>query len=238
MKTAAKITVLLLILITSTSCMFDGFGIQGDGNVVSEDRKVSSDFNEIKVSQGIQLYLTQGNDVDLSVEVDENLLDLLVTEVKGDVLHVYFDKNVSRATKNVYLTATKINSIRTSSGAHVKGENTIKTKSITLRSSSGSSIKLDLNADDVDSSTSSGANMRLSGTTYSFDGSASSGSRIDADRLKSEVSKVDVSSGANIDVYASEKITAHASSGGDIDYSGNPKTVNKSKSSGGSISKN
>ncbi|PHR74107.1 MAG: DUF2807 domain-containing protein [Lutibacter sp.] len=233
-----KITILLLILITTTSCMFDGFGIQGNGNVVTEDRNISSDFTAIKVSQGIQVHLTQGSDVDLSVEADENIIDLLVTEIDGGVLKIYFDKNVNRATRNIYLTATNINSIRTSSGAHVKGENTIETTSITLRASSGSGINLDLIADNVSSDVSSGANMRLSGTTQTFDGDASSGSHIKATNLKSEISKVDVSSGASIDVYASKKITAHASSGGDIDYSGNPETVSKSKSSGGSISKN
>jgi len=237
MKTT-KITVLLLILITATSCMFDGFGIQGNGNVVTEDRNISSDFTAIKVSQGIQVYLTQGTDVDVSVEADENIMDLLVTEVEGDVLKIYFDKNVNRATKNVYLTVVNINSIKTSSGAHVKGKNTIKTTSITLKSSSGSGLNLDLIADNVDCDTSSGANMKLSGTTQTFDGDASSGSHIKANDLKSEISKSDVSSGASIRVYASEKITASASSGGSIDFYGNPKTVSKSKSSGGSISKN
>ena len=236
MKT--KITVLLLILITTTSCIFDGFGIQGNGEVTTEDRNISSDFTAIKVSQGIQVYLTQGNDIDLSVEADENIMDLLVTEVEGETLKIYFDKNVSRATKNIYLTAKDINKIKTSSGARVKGENTLKTNSLTLNSSSGSSISLDLVADSVESDTSSGASMKLSGTTNDFDGDASSGSHINASNLESEISRVDVSSGANIDVFASEKITAHASSGGDIDYSGNPKTVSKSKSSGGSISKN
>ncbi|MCF6280443.1 MAG: DUF2807 domain-containing protein [Flavobacteriaceae bacterium] len=236
MKT--KITVLLLILITATSCMVGGFGIQGNGDVISEDRNISSDFTAIKVSQGIQVYLTQGNNVDLSVEADENIMDLLVTEVEGDVLKIYFDKNVNRATKNVYLTAVDINNIKTSSGAHVKGKGVIKTTSLTLNSSSGSGLNLEINADNVDCNTSSGANMKLSGTTQTFDGNASSGSHIKANNLKSEISKSDVSSGASIRVHASEKITASASSGGSIDFYGNPKTVSKSKSSGGSISKN
>ena len=97
MKT--KITVLLLILITTTSCMFDGFGIQGNGNVVTEDRTISSDFTEIKVSQGIQVHLRQGTKIDLSVEADDNIIDLIVTEIEGDVLKIYLDKNVNRATK-------------------------------------------------------------------------------------------------------------------------------------------
>lgn len=236
MKT--KITVLLLVLITATSCMFDGFGIQGNGNVVTEDRNISSDFTAIKVSQGIQVHLTQGTDADLSVEADDNIIDLIVTEIEGDVLKIYLDKNVNRATKNVYLTAVNINSIKTSSGGHVKGKNTINTTSLTLNSSSGSGIDLELVANNVNSNTSSGANMKLSGTTQTFDGDASSGSHIKANNLKSEISTSEVSSGASIRVYASEKITASASSGGSIDFYGNPKTVSKSKSSGGSISKN
>ena len=100
---ATKIAILALLLITTTSCMFDGFGIQGNRNVVTEDRKVTADFTAIKVSQGINVYLTQGNDIDISVEADENIIDLLVTEVQGDVLKIYFDKNVSRAkARNVY----------------------------------------------------------------------------------------------------------------------------------------
>ena len=233
-----KIAVLLLILISTTSCMFNGFGIRGNGNVETENRKITSSFNAIKVSQGINLYLSQGSDIDLSVEADENILDLLVTEVEGDVLKIYFDKNVSRATRNVYLTAAKINSIRTTSGASVKSEGMIKTKSISLDSSSGSDMKLNINAQDIECSTSSGADIYLTGTTVSFEGDASSGSNIDADKLKAETSIVEVSSGASINVYASKEITAQASSGGDIDYYGNPTIVNKSKSSGGSVSKN
>lgn len=239
MKTLTKITVLLLILITTTSCMFDGFGIQGNRNVISEDRNISADFTAIKVSQGINVYLTQGNDIELSVEADENIMDLLVTEVEGDVLKIYFDKNISRAkAKNVYLTARNLNSIRTSSGSDVRGEGTFKADNISLRSSSGSRIRLELDAKGVTCDASSGSNIELSGITNTIDADASSGSHIDADNLKSEICKADVSSGASIDVYASDKLTAHASSGGDIDYYGNPKTVNKSKSSGGSVSKN
>lgn len=236
MKT--KITILLLLLITTTSCMFDGFGIQGNRNVVTENRKVTAEFTAIKVSQGIQVYLTQGNDVDISVEADENIIDLLVTEVEGNVLKIYFDKNVSRAkARNVYLTADKITSIKVSSGSRVKGEGVIRAKNITLKSTSGSGIRLELNASKVTCNVSSGADVRLTGTTEYFNGDASSGAHIDADGLISKEAKADVSSGAGISLHASEELDAHASSGGSISYEGNPTVLNRSKSSGGSISR-
>lgn len=244
MKTLVRITVLittyLIILFTTSSCFVEGMtGIKGSKNVVSEERDISSNFETIKVQQGINLYLTQGNSTDISVEADDNIIDLLKTEVKNNELKIYFDKNVYRAkARNVYLTTRDISEIRTSSGAHVRSENTIETKTLDLDSSSGSSIKIHVNADEVISETSSGATMRIEGKTGTFSASSSSGSSINASNLKTIDAYAKASSGANIDVNVSGKLTAKASSGGDIDYDGNPDDVNKDTSSGGSVSGN
>jgi len=237
MKTT-KITLALLALLTATSCMFDGFGIQGNRNVVSEDRKINADFEAIKVSQGITVYLTQSNEIDLRVEADENIIDLLVTEIEGNVLKIYFDKNVSRAkARNAYLSVEKINVIKTSSGAEVISKNVIKSKELVLKSSSGSEINVTIESLTITASTSSGSEIEVSGSTESFNGNASSGSEIDASDLIAKTGNVSVSSGADIDVNITNELDARASSGGSIEYQGNPSILNKSKSSGGSISK-
>ena len=110
--------------------------------------------------------------------------------------------------------------------------------SLDLDASSGSSIKFYVNAEDVTSETSSGANIKVFGKSKSFSGKASSGSSIDADELTCFEAYANASSGANINVNVSDKLTASASSGGDIDFEGNPKNVNKDTSSGGSVSGN
>ena len=237
MKTLTKITALLFLLISTTSC-FDGFtGIKGNRNVVSEDRTISNNFNEIKVQQGIQLFITQDNITELKVEADENIIDLLITEVKDNQLKIYFEKNVYRAkARNVYLSAANINKIKASSGASVKSENTFQTTSLDLDASSGSSIKVYVNATDITSETSSGATIKVYGKSKTFSGKASSGSSIDADELEAIDAYVKASSGANINVNVTGKLTAKASSGGDIDYEGSPTDINKDTSSGGSVS--
>ncbi len=238
MKTFTKLTAILLLVLTTTSCFIDGLtGIKGNGEVVSEDRTINSNFNEIKVQQGIQVFLTQGNSAELKVEADENIIDLLITEVKGNELKIYFEKNVNKAkSRNVYVTANEISKIRTSSGAIVKTENTIETNSLELDSSSGSTIKVTVNASEISSSSSSGSNINIYGKTKTFSASASSGSSIDADKLETINTSAKVSSGANIDVNVLGKLVAKASSGGSIDYEGNPTEVNKDTSSGGSVS--
>jgi len=238
MKAFTKVLALTVLFFSTTSCFIDNFtGVKGNGNVISENRKIDADFDAIKVSQGIELQLTQSEDFSLNVEADENIMDLLKTEVKGNTLYVSFEKNVYRATsRKVYLSKAIINSLATSSGAHIVSENNLKSENLDLDASSGSFIKVKTTAHFVQCETSSGASMKVSGVTKSFKVSASSGSTIHADDLESENTTAKVSSGANIDVYASESLTAKASSGGDIDYAGNPKVINKDTSSGGSVS--
>ncbi|OIQ39381.1 MAG: hypothetical protein BM563_04380 [Bacteroidetes bacterium MedPE-SWsnd-G1] len=237
MKTA-KFSILVVLLIATTSCMFDGFGIKGNRNVVTEDRKISAEFSEIKASHGINVYLTQGTPTDLHVEADENIIDLLVTEVEGNTLKIYFDKNVSRAkARNVYVTADELTYLKATSGSEIRSEGTIRAKNLKLSSNSGAELVLAINATEVTCSTSSGAHAKLTGTTKSFAGDASSGSQIDADDLTSQKATAGVSSGADISLHASEELDARASSGGHISFEGNPAVLNKSKSSGGSISK-
>ena len=244
MRTLVKITVLITIylalLFTTTSCVFEHIiGVKGNRNVVSEDRSISSDFEIINVQQGINLYLTQGKPTDISVEADENIMDLLITEVKSNELNIYFKKNVNQAkARNVYLTTENISKINTSSGATVKSENTIQATSLDLESSSGSSIKIHANANEIKSESSSGSSITIFGKGKTLSANASSGSSINASNLKTVDAITKVSSGANIDVNVTDKLTAKASSGGDIDYEGNPADIDKETSSGGSVSGN
>ena len=244
MKTLVRITILisiyLTLLFTTTSCFVDGvIGIRGNKNVVSEERSIRSDFEIINVQQGINLTITQGKPTDIRVEADENILDLLITEVKNNELNIYFEKNVNQAkARNVYLTTESISKIKASSGASVKSENTIQATSLDLDSSSGSSINIHANANEINSESSSGSTITIFGKSQTFSAQASSGSSIKAKELKTVNATAKVSSGASIDVNVSDKLTAKASSGGDIDYEGNPSEVDKETSSGGSVSGN
>jgi hypothetical protein len=244
MNTLVKLTVLiitfLVLLFTTTSCNIDYItGIKGNQNVVSEDRTISSDFEEIKVQQGITVYLTQGNSTKISVEADENIIDLLITEVKDNELKIYFEKNVYRAkARNVFLTTNSINAIRTSSGAQLKSENTLQSNSLDLDASSGSSINITATTEEIRSESSSGADIKIKGKTHDFSASSSSGSSIHADDLACVNAVANASSGANIDLNVSGKLTAKASSGGNIDFKGSPSEIDKRTSSGGSVSGN
>ena len=238
MKSIAKIIILLLVIISTTSCVLRG--TKGNSHVTSEKRAPNSSFDGIKVSQGINLILTQGNEEKISVETDENLQDILITKVNNNhILEVYFDKRVRKATsKNVYVTAKNINLLSTSSGASLTSEDVINSESVQLKSSSGSSIRVEIVSNEVTSTSSSGSNIKIIGKTKMFTAKSSSGASIRADRFEAAEVEAKVSSGASIEVNATESLVANASSGGSIDYEGTPRRLVKNTSSGGSVHKN
>ena len=72
-----KILTLLLITTLFSSCALDMFNrVNGNRNVVTEDRSTKEDFTKIKVSTGLKLYISQGSKNKIIVEADENLQDL------------------------------------------------------------------------------------------------------------------------------------------------------------------
>jgi hypothetical protein len=237
MSTLVKLIISGIIASLMLSCNMNfGPSIDGNRNVVTMERNISSDFETIKISQGLDLYLTQTNSVTLTVEADENLHDVIMTEVENNVLKIYTTENIRRAaSRKIILNIEDISAIKATSGSEVFSTNTIKTEALELNTTSGSIVKLDVKTNSLNCHSTSGSNVKLSGSTNLLIAEATSGSGIKASDLKAETSKVKATSGANISVNTTKELTARATSGAGIRYSGSPSVVNKSDSSSGSI---
>ncbi|WP_350285357.1 head GIN domain-containing protein [uncultured Croceitalea sp.] len=239
MTTLARIAIAFLMALVISSCAFDinwGEGKRGNGQVVEESRSVKEDFTEIYASEGIDVFVTQGREFDINVEADENIIELIGTDIKDGKLRVHAIENIGRATKNVYVTLPKVDALKSSSGADLIAQNVIKADKIELDASSGSDIEVELTANEVVADASSGADIKVSGKTESLYADASSGSDIRARGLETKRCNADASSGADISVNVSESLTADASSGADISYTGDAE-VTKKKSVSGSVHK-
>lgn len=238
MKTILKSIAIIVLFSLTTSCVLTG--TKGNQHVVTEERTVTDSFDGIDVSQGISVYITQGDEEKITVETDENIQELLKTTVtKNGILKIFFDEPVRNVkTKNVYVTVKNVQLLESSSGSSITAEEAIHTESIQLKSSSGSSIRVDVVSTNTITKSSSGSSIKLIGKTNSLDAKASSGSTIRADRFEASEVEAKASSGASIEVYATDILAADASSGGSIEFNGNPKKIIKNTSSGGSVNKN
>ncbi len=239
MKTI-KIILSLILVATLTSCHYDlNIGqVNGDGNVVTEERNVNQDFDQVRGTRGLDVYLTEGNENKIVVEADENLLDLIETKISNGKLTITSSKNIGRAkAKKIHVTYVKLNNIEASSGADVIGNSVIKSETLTLDSSSGADLEVEVFSKELYAETSSGADIEVSGKSSILYANASSGSDLDAKKLEVNNCNAKASSGANITVTVNNKLNAKASSGGDVKYYGDPVSVSKKDGSSGSIRK-
>ncbi len=240
MTTISKFITALIASLLLVSCNFDfgGFGVRGNGDVETVERMLNEDFSEIRVSRGMDVYLTQSDDVSLTVEADENLHDIIVTEVENGVLRITTKENISYSkAKKVMLSFKDISKITATSGSDVYSTNIITADNLELSTTSGSDMELDVNAQVVDCSSTSGSDLRVSGTTNKLFASATSGSDIKAGDLKAKISEATATSGADITVNTSQELYAKATSGADIKYYGNPEKVTKKDGVSGSVRK-
>jgi hypothetical protein len=243
MTTLARITIAFLLALILSSCGFDinfgdfGPGIKGNGVVVEENREITDDFTEVSASEGIEVTVTQAADFEITVEGDENIIDLIGTDIKNGKLRIHAIENIGRATKKVHVSLPQITALRSSSGADLRAENEIKADHLEIDASSGALVQLSISAEDVDIDASSGANLDLSGSAQKAFIDGSSGANINAKKLFTTECNAEASSGSNIGIHVSQSLTADASSGGNISYSGDA-TVQKKKSVSGSVHKN
>jgi hypothetical protein len=238
MTTLARITIAFLIAVFLSSCAFDmnWEGKKGNGVVVEDERHVESEFTMVTASEGIDVFVTQANDFEIHLEADENIIDLIGTDIRDGELRIHAIENIGRATKKVYVSLPMITNLESSSGAELTVKDVIEADKLSLSASSGSDLHIVVNADEVEADTSSGADIHISGEANIFHADASSGSDIKARDFQVKTCYADASSGADISVHVSQNLTADASSGGNISYDGEA-SVKKNKAVSGSVHK-
>ena len=241
MKTTLKL-IALFITLTLASCNANlnlGDGIDGSGNVVTEKRTIEAPFTKIDASTGVEVIVEQGATTEVEVEVDDNLMEHIVTRVENGTLIVKIDGNINTMESAIVRVSTKtIEGLESSSGATIRSKNTLKGTNLALKSSSGSTINTDLEYEKVSSESTSGSEIKLSGKALTLDTKSSSGSEIDAKDLAANEITAQSTSGSNTTVNPIVLLNAKASSGSSIDYVKEPKKVVKEETSGGSVSFN
>lgn len=237
-------TKVLLVAITAllfSSCNNIQFnnGIDGNGDVKTETRKITEKFTKIEVSRGIEVIVEQAETTSVEVEADSNLLQHITTKVVNGTLEVSVDENIDSAEKEtVRVKMPIIEGLSSTSGSNIHTNNVLQGTSIKLKSSSGSELEATIEYEDIDAESTSGSTTTISGKALKFSSRSSSGSEINAIRLEANDVAAQATSGSSSEVNALVSLNAKASSGSSIDFKGNPKKVEKEETSGGSVSSN
>lgn len=230
---------LLAIIFFLSSCISGpGNGIDGNGNVKSEHRQVDN-FTGVKSSGSIDVELSTGEEYEVVIENDENLMKYVKTTVENGVLNISYKDHISvrQDHAKVYVTAPSLNKIIASGSANINFDDGILTdKKIEISVTGSGDIEGGIDAPEVSSVVSGSGNINLHGRTRDFEARSSGSGDINCSELKSENARVKINGSGNARVFASVSLDASVNGSGDIYYRGNPSSPKIHTAGSGSVS--
>ena len=222
--TRLKTYLLLLVFPVLFSCNhIFGKRVHGNGNVTTQDRQVGS-FKDVKVDGAAKVFVSQGDQHSVKVEVDENLQQLIEVFQEGNKVVVReksgFNLSPSGEIK-IYVTAPVYNDINVSGACDIIGQTPITNpENIAMHISGAGDMKMEVNAPRITAEVSGSGNVDLKGETKSVDLDLTGAAHAHCFDLKSEETKVDISGAGSAEVYASVHLDAQVSGAGSVDYKG------------------
>ncbi|MFZ5980061.1 MAG: head GIN domain-containing protein [Candidatus Zixiibacteriota bacterium] len=194
-----------------------GRGIEGSGNLVTEKRDIR-EFDEIESYGSFDIFVTIGESRAVTLTFDDNLIDIVETNVRGGVLKIETSENYSSDSPcKVEITLP-----------HLKG--------IAL-SGSGSIEVVNLKEEYFTCGISGSGDIDIAGTTTEAEFKISGSGEIDARDLIADDVYVKISGSGDVRVHADESFDGTVSGSGNIYYYGQPNSLSTNVSGSGRIKK-
>ncbi len=235
-----KVTTLVLTLLLLIACEAQK-RIKGNGNVVTIER-TTNDYDGISVSGFYEVELVDGQEGNLTLKGEENILDYLETEVKGNTLHIKSRDNTNLSPsrgEGVYITipVDEIDKIRLSGSGKFSGNKILKTDELDIQISGSRNIDLAIDTEHVSVRTSGSSNIRLKGNSGELEVRSSGSSNVKAYDLKVDEATFVLSGSSDVETTVNESLTSRVSGSGNIRYRGNLKKLDSKISGSGRVSK-
>ncbi|MTI30140.1 head GIN domain-containing protein [Xanthovirga aplysinae] len=248
-----------LVMVSLVSCrgFYERVSLTGKGEVVSQGLTLPS-FKSLKLEIPAKVILKQGNQQTVIVEGQQNIIDKIVKEVKGEHWDIRFPrKSYLAALKNnqqrnfddwqddphegynrykpvtIYITVPELEKVAVSGSGKLFGESPFTVnESLELRLSGSGKMSLEAHAKSILVSVRGSGKMELKGQSQLMDVKVSGSGRLNASELKSDETSVVVRGSGNAKVHANKQLQVKISGSGDVRYQGEPQLQSKIYGSG------
>ncbi|NQZ75211.1 MAG: DUF2807 domain-containing protein [Ekhidna sp.] len=201
------------------------------------------DFNELSLGIAATVYLKQGSSTEVEISCDDDILDEIEFEMRGDKLVIKregkwnWNNGWRKSDVDIYITMQQIEALSVSGSGLIKGQNQLDTDDIRLSVSGSGDMELDLNSDELDMRISGSGSIRLNGSANEAEAKISGSGKVKAEDLEVNTFDASISGSGSCYITASDEITANISGSGSVYYSGDPKRVNSNSSGSGKVRK-
>lgn len=222
MKTIKQISIFALLLFAVTSC-FEDFTIRGNGVTETQVRTVAA-FNKVKSSGDFEVQITKGDELEVLIDAEENILPYIGTSVTDNTLLIDIPglHNVkNRMPMSVYITVPELMSVKQSGSGNISTDY-FSAETMEFFISGSGSISSEVDAGVLYATISGSGSLLISGDSGESNLTISGSGNIDNSNLIVNKCNAFISGSGNMQVKALQSINAKISGSGNIYYYGNP----------------
>ncbi|MEL6255232.1 MAG: DUF2807 domain-containing protein [Bacteroidota bacterium] len=201
-----KTSFFTLLIITAAfliSCEEDT--IVGSGNIVSESRSVSS-FDQVEAGAAFDIFISQGTDESLTVEADDNIIDLISTEVVNGSLRIRFTESnlmFSRETMKINMVIPELSAL------DLEDASTCEVDNFQING------RLDIDLKD-------GSDVRISGSSAELFARLDDASKIKGFSFTVDDCSAILKDASKMEITVNTSLTGSAKDAAELLYKGNP----------------
>ncbi len=229
-----------LLMATISHAQWWGKKVKGNGKMTTETR-TTGDYDKISCAGSFDYILVSGEEGKIKIEGEENLLEYIVTEVKGDKLVIKTENGVSLRTswnKTIKVTVPfrDIRAVSLAGSGDLWTEDTIKTDSFDVSLAGSGDVIVDVEANSVEGSIAGSGDLTVKGSTNDLEAKVAGSGDFHGFGLQANHTVVSVAGSGDAEVVSNKTLKARVSGSGDIEYKGNPDKEDTKVSGSGSIS--
>lgn len=230
-----KNTLFILCLLTTTVSWSQKEKIKGSGSTITRTLEVAP-FTSVECSLYADVEVTQGPTQKVTVDGQENIINLISTEVKDDKWRIKLPRNTwaDYDKLKIKITVPQLYGLGMAGSGSMKTTNTIKSDDFQVGLSGSGKMDVNVEAEHVDLGISGSGNVRLTGKANELAIGQSGSGDVKARDFPVEKVKISISGSGNSEVNVTQNLEAGISGSGSVTYKGKPK-VKSSISGSGSI---
>lgn len=193
--------------------------IKGNGKVTTENRSVTG-FDKISLAGSIDIIIDQNGSESASVETDENIQNVIITEVEKGILKIYIKKEISVSPTKmiVHISCKNLNAVNSGGSGDVTFKSKLTSDDLKISNGGSGNYKINLAVKHLEISSGGSGNFTIAGNASEFIYSGAGSGDLNARELNTTDCKISTAGSGDVVLKKGSSAKVSSVGSGEVTY--------------------
>ncbi|MEM9990321.1 MAG: head GIN domain-containing protein [Bacteroidota bacterium] len=212
---------LAALAITTSSCELDDIFADGEGPTITKELTIGT-FTGINLDISADVFITQGDSLQVSAEGQENIINLLELDIANDIWDIEYDgTRIGRHNGlKIFITLPEITELTIDGSGEIISENVLEAEELALAIDGSGDMDLALNVSDLFAEVDGSGSMTLEGVAENIDVKIKGSGDVKGFDLSTTRADVEIRGSGDVELMVSDFIRVEIDGSGSVFFRG------------------